>query len=333
VAVPRRDADAAVDGADRLTVDAGDLVYASRARAEAEYWARTPFGGGFFDLLRAGEPDTNRAYTGDPARPWIEYLIARGPFGDAAVLGCDEAGYERFWLQRNGSERLDVYELSPGVIRRYAPGSASRAGHPGTAPPRCVSSPDLNFAHLPERRYDVIWSSGCLHHIANLEYLFAQVEGALRPGGLFAFRDYIGERRMQFDPQRLARINALLEEVPAQWRRTELVVGPRRDELSPFCGVRSDEILALATQRFELVHKGEVGALFPFNLAVDLDAIDAPHRRPRALRPPNRTRCASRITPCAVYRYSAPAAELEVVVRPRSCRDRTAHLALASLCC
>lgn len=258
-----------------FTVRPTDVVYMGRAKAEAEQWARVRFGTGFFRLLQAGDREVNQAYTGDATRSWIEDLIGRGPFHDAAVLGCDEGGYERFWLERHASEHLDVYELSAGVIRKVRAGLG--LGVLATWGPRrrvrFIRS-DLNFARLPDRSYDVIWSSGCLHHIFNLEHLFAEVDRALRAGGLFAFRDYVGERRMQFAPERLARINAVLGAVPAHWRRTDTVKAPRIDELSPFCGVRADEILALATARFELVHKGEAGALFPLNLAVDLAAIE-----------------------------------------------------------
>jgi len=250
-----------------LLVAADDVVYPSRARAEADFWTRVDFGG-FVELAKADEHQVNQAFTGDPSRTWIQDLIGRGPFQDAACLGCDEAGYERLWIEQGGSRRLDVYDLSPGVIRKV------RAGL-GRARRRIrFVHADLNFVALPENAYDVIWSSGCLHHIVNLEHLFAQVERALRPGGLFAFRDYVGERRMQFGAERLGAINAPMAEVPPRFRRSDAVVPPRVEELSPFCGVRSNDIVELAAQRFDWVHKGEAGALFPLTLAVDMGALE-----------------------------------------------------------
>ncbi len=296
--------DVAGDAAERFAVGPTGVVYRSKLKAEADHWARVPFGRGFFKLLQAGDREVNEAYTGDATRSWLEDLIARGPFRDAAVLGCDEGGYERLWIERNGSERLDVYELSPGVIRKVRAGLG--LGLLATwGPHRRVRfhRSDLNFARLPEGAYDVIWSSGCLHHIVNLEHLFGEVERALRPGGLFAFRDYVGERRMQFAPERVERINAVLRDIPARWRRNKTISPPRLEELSPFCGVRSDEILPLATARFELVHKGEAGALFPLNLAVDLHAIEhgAPQIRARLLAVEQEAMREPNARPCAVY--------------------------------
>jgi ubiquinone/menaquinone biosynthesis C-methylase UbiE len=277
-AAPAPAADAAAPRPQR--VEANDLFYRSKAGPEAEFWGRSDFHGGLFGLGRPGCGDildrmANQAYTGDQQRSWLDDLIARGPFTTAASLGCDEGGYERQWLQRGVSQRLDVYELSPNVIRtvRSELGLRWLDVHGPARKVRFIRA-DLNFANLPVNHYDVIWSSGSLHHIINLEHLLAEIERALRPGGLFALRDYVGERRLQFAPQRLARVNALLAEVPARYRRIESVAPVRIESVSSFCGVRSDEILPLAEARFDVVHKSLGGALFPLNFGIDLAGIE-----------------------------------------------------------
>ncbi len=283
----------------------GGPLYASRAAAEADYWARTPFEGPIFALGRASARETNRAYTGDPARTWLDDLAARGPFERAAVLGCDEGGLERQWLARGGSARLDVYELSAGVIRKVRGGLDL-----ATRRRARFRRADLNVRELPAQAYDVIWSSGCLHHLANLEHVFAQVARALRPGGLFAIRDYVGERRMRYDPARLARVNALLATVPARYRRTDVLTPPPLHALSPFCGVRSDAIVPLAEARFEVVHKGVAGALFPLYLAVDFEALEreAPEVLER-LRAAEAEAQAAGVPPAGVYLVLRPRAD------------------------
>ena len=162
---------------------------------------------------------------------------------------------------------------------------------------------DLNFARLPERAYDVIWSSGCLHHIVNLEHLFAEVERALRPGGLFAFRDYVGERRMQFAP----RASGAYQRDPARrpaarWRRT--------NSHQPAAARRAEPVLRRAIgrdrareARFELVHKGVAGALFPLNVAVDLGALEryAPEIQARLLAAERDALREPTARPCATY--------------------------------
>lgn len=252
-----------------FAVQPNDLVYPRRARGEAAFWDLATFAGTLFRPGAVGTQWANTTYTGDPARSWLDDLIARGPFRDAALLGCDEDGHDVEWLRQGGSERLDVYDLSPHAIRKVR----ARLG-PLAKRVRFVQV-DLNFAELPAERYDVIWSSGCLHHLVNLEHLYAQVERALRPGGLFGLHDYVGERRMRYTPQRLARVNALLREVPERFRLGGItaIAAPADDALSPFCGVRSDDVLPLAAARFARVHEARFGALFPLPFTLDFDAI------------------------------------------------------------
>ena len=57
---------------------------------------------------------------------------------------------------------------------------------------------DLNKLVLAPQSYDLILAQMCIHHIENLEHLFAQVARALTPNGLFAINDYVGPSRWQF---------------------------------------------------------------------------------------------------------------------------------------
>lgn len=123
--------------------------------------------------------------------------------------------------------------------------------------------------------YDVVWSTGCLHHVVNLEYLFDEVERALRPGGYFAVFDYIGEPRSQYGALRLQRINALFERIPRKFRLADRVTRPGPEELSPFEAVRSDESLSLLRERFDVVHLAQTGSLYPMGLLVDFRKIEA----------------------------------------------------------
>jgi ubiquinone/menaquinone biosynthesis C-methylase UbiE len=276
-------------------VRADDPAYRWKINAEARYWGRPWFAP---ILAPALTSFINRGLTGDPARSWLDDLIARGPFHTAAMLGCDEDALEIAWMRAGASARLDVYDLSPGVIRRR------RARAPRGV--RFIQA-DLNFARLPAERYDVIWSGGCLHHIVNLEHLLDEVSRALRPGGLFAFHDYVGETRFRFEPQRLARVNATLREVPERFRHHGSdAVSP--DEVSkfrsPFCAVRSDEVLSSARERFpRVVHEGFASALFPLALLIDVEALarEAPDVLERVFAAETEALADPTLRPCEAY--------------------------------
>lgn len=260
-----------------MRVRRDDPAYQRQAAAEAEFWANPPFNAEIFEAGHIGalKRFIDESYTGDPTRSWMEDLVRRGPFEHAAVLGSTEGAREAAWLAACGSRRLDVYDISPAVLRKARARLGRRIG-PLTLPPRGVRFfvADLNFVALPRARYDVIWTSASLHHVTNLEYLFAEVESALRPGGLFAIHDYTGEPRLRYAPARLEAGNALLRRVPERLRHLPALVPPPESDMSPFEALRSDETLALARERFDLVHLAEADALYPLLLLVDFPRLE-----------------------------------------------------------
>lgn len=238
-------------------------VRAAVARGAAARRPRPPESGD------AGAQRSDHAVrAGVPARGWLDELASRGPFRHAALLGGSPLA-ER-WLRCDASPRLDVFEPSRavlGALRHRLAAVSHRAG---------LALADLNFLTLPPGRYDVVWSDGGLRDVVNLEYLLDEIREALRPGGLFAYHGYVGERRWQFAPARLARIDAGLAEVPPRWRPggVDSVTAASRDETNPFGAIRSDEILPLAEARFDLVHAARAGALYPLLQSLDLAALE-----------------------------------------------------------
>ena len=74
-----------------------------------------------------------------------------------------------------------------------------------------------------------------------------------------------------------------------------------------FCGIRSADILGAARERFDVVHHGSAGALYPLLLMLDLPALarDAPDVLERVLSAEDAALRDPSIRPClsyAVYR-------------------------------
>jgi len=289
---------------EELRVRPTDPAYQWRARVEADrspllaYVARDP------ENESTARRLTNRALTGNADRSWLDDLMSRGPFERAALLGSDEIAHVTAWLRGGASAHLDVYDPSTVVLatlRRAANDTPRAAGRRTVV--RFVRA-DVNFVELPEEGYDVVWTSGTLSRIVNLEYLLAQIERALRPGGLLAFNDYVGERRLQYDPDRLARVNAVLATVPARFRIGDGPITPAPlPFLTPLCAARSDELLAHAAVRFEPVHVRTTGALFPLLLAVDLGRMvrEAPDLLERLVAAEREAAEAGNSRPCGAY--------------------------------
>jgi len=234
---------------------------------EERYWARADFNAFFARAIEATREMGNRALTGRPDRDSLDDLAARGPFGRAALLGHEPGLGQRWMRTQPGTSTLDVYDLSPGVIAR------ARSLDGGLGARVRYLPTDLNFVRLPDAAYDVIWTTDTLHCITNLEHVVTQIEQALRPGGLFALCGYVGEERMQFDPRRLERINAVLASLPEGFRLTDAMHAPEASlELSPFMAVRAPDVLPLVRARFDVVHEAVGGRLFPLPLTIDWDA-------------------------------------------------------------
>jgi SAM-dependent methyltransferase len=255
----------------------GDPDYQSSAREEEVFWENPPL---TMALLEAGQTGAarefaNRSLTGDANLSWMDDLIRRGPFGRAAALGGTQGVCEARWLEGGGSAYLDVYDLSSKVLARARRQLSSGRLRPLWRDSRVrLLRADLNFVRLPVGAYDVVWTTGCLHHVINLEYLLDEVVGALRPGGLFAIHDYVGEARVRYSPARLQRANEVLQLVPPKFRRAEEVTIPPPEQVSPFEAVRADEVLDLAKARFDILHLAESNALHPLFMVIDFAGIE-----------------------------------------------------------
>jgi SAM-dependent methyltransferase len=255
-----------------VRVSTDDATYTDMLAGEATMWA-DPFLD--FEHSEAMVPAQmqvvlNEALTGRSDTHWLDELVARGPFAAAATLGATSGYLEQQWLERRASAVLDVYELSKGVIRKTRDKLAAADLLDGV---RFIEA-DLNLTELPERQYDLIWSAGALHHLVSLEFVCEQVHRALKPGGIFAFYEYVGEPRVQFDALRIKLSQEALAGVPDRFfRGAREVRSPDVSMISPFEAIRSDEIKTIVSARFETIRWSQAAVLVPLGYTVDLPAI------------------------------------------------------------
>jgi hypothetical protein len=126
----------------------------------------------------------------------------------------------------------------------------------------------------------------------------------LRPGGLFAFRSYVGEARLQYAPDRLAKVNALLQTVPPRYRRSDTIEAPNPAwSMTPFQAVRPRDILPLARARFDAVYEATAARLFPLPFVIDTPTIakEDPALFDRLIRAEDEAKADPVMQPCSVY--------------------------------
>jgi SAM-dependent methyltransferase len=233
------------DAATLLRVRADDPEYRRLAEAEAEFWRRAhPFGLESIESLQAQGPAdryTNARYTGDRHTAWHRTIPRHGRFRRGIVLGTSSLAFEASILRDNPDLHLTFLDLSEGPLLRRMETFAAR--FPGRVAHQCA---DLNFVDLPQEAFDLIVSRASVHHVTNLEHLAHQLNRALTPDGRFFLEDWVGERRFQFSAAKRAVFEAIYNRDLARQRDRRPGLSWLDDtDLSPFCGVRSDDILGV----------------------------------------------------------------------------------------
>jgi len=109
----------------------------------------------------------------------------------------------------------------------------------------------------PQGSHDAIMANQSLHHVVNLEGLFAAIDAALAPDGRFITADIIGRNGHMRWPEAMAIIHEYWRELPRPYRRN---VQLRRHEkllkywdcsIAGFEGIRAQDILPLLVERFD----------------------------------------------------------------------------------
>lgn len=220
--------------------------------------------------LRAGLYDT---YLGgfDP----FSWMRARMPVPApyALEIGCG-AGDLAFGLIEAGTcERIDAFDIAEGAIAA----AQVKVREQGLKNLR-FHLLDGNTWLMSRNQYDFVYASHALHHIENLEHLFAQVAMTLRPGGVLFATDYIGPSRMQYTDAHLAVMNTALATLPEAKRLDRFGVlkasiQRRPIELylqhDPSEAARSAEIIPVMRQFFD-VEIVPMGMSLTFEVLLDI---------------------------------------------------------------
>jgi len=213
----------------------------------------------------------NELVTGDPDKPWFRLIENSGRFRRACSLGSGASLVERELMRLGAVDRWDLYDVSPLVLFR-AKLSMGRHWHRVT-----THVADVNRVTLPRDTYDLILCNACLHHFVELEGILNEISNALKEDGLLAIWDFVGEKRLQWSEARIAFQQALLDEVPEEFRVSPdtRIQRPDTSTLSPFEAVRSTEIPALLQERFRPeLWKTFCGALAPLAWSLRVDDLE-----------------------------------------------------------
>ena len=147
---------------------------------------------------------------------------------------------------------IDCVDINEAMLAR----GRALAAEAGVSAQIAAARGDFN-SWRPRARYDAILANQSLHHVVNLEDLFAAIDAALQPQGRFVTSDMIGRNGHMRWPEAMRLVHEYWRELPPGYRWN--VQLQRHEELleywdcsgEGFEGVRAQDILALLLARFD----------------------------------------------------------------------------------
>jgi 2-polyprenyl-3-methyl-5-hydroxy-6-metoxy-1,4-benzoquinol methylase len=218
---------------------------------------------------------------------WFFNTFVNEKAARALSISCGTGFWERRLSQMDFAESIDAFDYSQACLD-WAREKASEKGLDNIN----YWQADINEIKLQRNHYDFVISVAALHHVDNLEHVLQEINGSLKPGGLFFYDEYIGPNRMQWTDEVLAEVNRVLATMPSRYRR-QVSGGMKKKEtrvpiekmieIDPTEAVRSEDILPLTGKYFEVLEKREYGGaiLMPLfmNIIGNFDASREEDRR------------------------------------------------------
>lgn len=168
--------------------------------------------------------------------------------GDASV----EIGVAQGLLKAGVDFEFHLLELSPILLER----AKENALAAGVTEQLHFHEADLN-RWQPDRQFAGVMAHHVLHHVLDLEHLFAAIRSALHPNGVFCTFDMIGRNGHMRWPESLAVVNRIWGFLPEkkkynhQLQRLETEFVNWDCAIAGFEGIRAQDILPILVETFK----------------------------------------------------------------------------------
>ncbi len=227
----------------------------------ADYWGQQ------FETMRTDnsywlnnklvEESTYRLMTDTP-KHWLGWLLndyfAQRTFDRSLSVCCGDGAHE-IQLYTSGKVRfVSGVDISEEAIKR-ANGRFEAVGAPNDR--YLLEVRDVNALKI-DGTFDLILSTGALHHTTNLEGLLAAVGRALAPNGYFVVVEFIGPNRFQWTDRQIEIANQVLAAIDPSYLRDGRKTRFERPTIEsmlkcdPSEAVRSAEVYPLVKKYFDV---------------------------------------------------------------------------------
>ncbi|HEX7708099.1 MAG TPA: class I SAM-dependent methyltransferase [Thermoanaerobaculia bacterium] len=236
-------------------------------RAAFDFWDRESGDPTHISWLASAEVRRyiNRSISGDEERGALDWFQRQFPrrFGRGLSIGCGAGALERDLIRRGICERIDAFDgslASLSIARREAVDA-------GLAKQVHYFVADFNDPSLPEQTYDIVFVHQAVHHVTELERLYAAIVSTLRDGGLLYIDEYVGPSRFDWDEALIRPHRAVYDGLPERTRAEQKLLLPIQPD-DPSEAVRSSEIIDRLKIGFRILAQRDYGGnllsvLFP----------------------------------------------------------------------
>jgi SAM-dependent methyltransferase len=150
---------------------------------------------------------------------WMErwrietYLSDRMPVERCLSICCGFGFKERILSKFNVFSHCTAIDLSEKAIRE-----ARRLAEADNIYNIEYLTADIENITLENKKYDLVYASGALHHIKNLEHVISILYDSLRPGGILLSDEYVGPSYNQLTRRHREIINSVIHMIPKTHR-------------------------------------------------------------------------------------------------------------------
>jgi len=203
------------------------------------------------------EESTYRLMTDTPTH-WLGWLLneyfSQRTFDRSLSVCCGDGAHE-IQLYTSGKVRfVSGVDISEGAIMQ----AAARFESAGAPQDRYrFEVADVNRLTI-DGTFDLILSTGALHHATNLEVVLSSIQRALTPDGYFIVVEFIGPDRFQWTDRQIEIANQVLGAIDPVYLRDGRNTRFERPTIEsmlasdPSEAVRSSEVYSLVKQHFDV---------------------------------------------------------------------------------
>jgi SAM-dependent methyltransferase len=221
----------------------------------------------------------NRLVTGGDSRHWLGWLLddylRDRPALDRSLSVCCGDGAHELLLHASGKVRfVRGFDISEGALEQAREKFRRAGADPGSY---LFEVGDANNLQLDDR-FDLILSTGALHHVTELEDLLDKLHALLAPDGYFVLLEFVGPNRFQWTDRQCELINGVLAQLDPHYLKDGERLAfapppiPALMAVDPSEAVRAEEVLPLVRERFVVEYEARFNGTLMHMLYQSLNA-------------------------------------------------------------